>query len=188
MLIKHVEQVPVPHVFPIPAAPAEAGDGGGRRRNGLPMGFGPILVVPRQRKMGLGYGGKIMGWHPVKAGHGAVPYESSLERDLLPQLGGLHCLHKVVAQPVTIHFHFQGQRMRYTPDFWVWLVSVPPGLAALGVSNTRFFIEVKPTERLEACQHTLEIKLLGLRLAMRLPTVVCTEVEIRNRPQEYFYE
>ena len=188
MLIQHVEQVTAPHVFPIPAVPAGSGDGGGCGRNDLPPGFGPILVVPRQRKLGLGYGGKIMGFHPVRPGHGSVPYESTLERDLLPLLGGMNCLHRVVAQPVTIHFHYYGRRFRYTPDFWVWLSVVPPGLAAIGVSITRFFVEVKPTERLAACQQDLDIKLMALRIGTGLSTILCTEMEIRNRPQEYFYE
>lgn len=151
-------------------------------------GIGPVLVVPRQRQMGLGYGGKIMGWHPVRAGHPAVAYEGTLERDQLTCLGRLDCVVKIIEQPVTIHFHYRGQRYRYTPDFWVQLRRIPAGLAALGVHANRFFIEVKSSKRLEACQQRLEIKCAALRHATGLSTVVTTEIEIRDRAEEFFHD
>jgi hypothetical protein len=85
-------------------------------------------------------GGNIIGSFPsLKLGH-PVPYESTIERDLIFFLEFARTVARYEAQPVTIETMLEdGKRHRYTPDF----------LVVLTASAGSVLVECKPAAKLE---------------------------------------
>ncbi|MBE2294549.1 MAG: hypothetical protein IAF00_06335 [Phycisphaerales bacterium] len=112
-------------------------------------------------------------------GHGAVPFESTLERDTVTWLVQRLGFHRIVAQPITLHYgHPDGYLARYTPDYRVVYTQLPDELHALGFGHDTY-IEVKYAD--EAAKQTSHLARLGEVVWRQTgyPWVVLTEREVR---------
>ncbi len=154
----------------------------------LTMGLSDVEVMPSERRVPVGRAARITGWHPIRYGHGPVPFDSSLERDFLNALVSLPGFKKVIAQPVTVHYAVWGEHHKYTPDYLVTMSEIPDCFAAVGITQTTFFVEVKHTRLLDECANRLECSLAALRMATGIPVLLLTEQEIRVRKEEYFHD
>lgn len=163
------------------------GESGPAPTDAFMLGLSDVEVGPSERRIPVGRAARITGYHPIRPGHGLVPFDSGLERSFLDCLVTLPGVVKVVAQPVTVKFAVWGDRRKYTPDFDVVLSHVPKCLEALGLRQPRFFVEVKHTKLLDECAQRLEWALTALRMATGIPVLLFTEHEIRVRREEYFY-
>ena len=95
------------------------------------------------RRIPLSHGGHLTGWHPVRPGHGSVPFESALERDAITWLSQWPGFCRLVAQPITVEYlHADGRLAHYTPDFFVVFDPLPGALRTRGF-GAETTIEVK---------------------------------------------
>jgi len=132
-----------------------------------------VRTIPLSRRS------HVTGFHPVKAGHGMVPFESTLERDFLSLIANWPCFHTVVAQPITVPW-FDGNRWRrYTPDFRLELMQVPNHLAELGYAAVTF-IEVKYADDFEKDKEAIQARLDAVRTATDQPAIIANEHFIRQ--------
>lgn len=119
----------------------------------------------------------VRGWHPVRPGHGAIPFESLLESKLISRLAIYAELIRIRSQPVTIEYRNGGRLTRYTPDFRIELESVPQELKALGFEKETF-VEVKPLVRSLKVEHVLGRQFQALRAATERPITLVTDWDI----------
>lgn len=150
-------------------------------------GLTDIVVVPGRRKVPVGRAPRITGWHPIRRGHGLVPFESALERRFLDRIAPLPCLERVRAQPATAYFSVWGERRTYTTDFELWMSHVPEGFRVFGLKQNHFYVEVKHTELLNQTSDRVEYALSAMRIGSGLPVLLFTEQEIHVRWEEYFH-
>lgn len=116
----------------------------------------------------------VRGWHPVRPGHAAVPFESRLESKLISRLASYPELVRIRSQPVTIEYRHGERLTKYTPDFLVELESVPEELKALGFEEETF-VEVKPLVRSLKVEHVLSRQFLALRAALTRRITLITD-------------
>lgn len=121
-------------------------------------------VVPDYRRIPLSRSTHMRGWHPVREGHPAIPFESYLECRVISALARYPQLVCIKAQPVTILYRHSGRAHRYTPDFLVQLSEVPVGLKALGFEALTY-VEVKPQRRAIEAEETLHRQFSVIRQA-----------------------
>lgn len=134
-------------------------------------------VEQARRRIPLSRGAHTQGWHPVRKGHGAVAFESRLERKVIDALATHNTLVSLQSQPVTVTYWDGLVSRHYTPDFLVRLAKVPTELARLGFGE-RTYIEVKPLERALAEQKPLARRFAALRAATPWPVVLVTEWDL----------
>lgn len=130
-----------------------------------------------ERTIPVSKGCNIRGYHPVREGHGAIAFESLIERDTITLLASVSQVKRIVSQPVTISYLYQKRAYRYTPDFMVEWHEVPAIWADRGFAK-RCFIECKPHEKLESLGPTLmrsEAAILALAMG---PRVLVTRREL----------
>ena len=131
------------------------------------------------RRIPRSHGCHITGWHPVRPGHEAVPFESGLERDTVTWLTQWSGFQAIVAQPITLRYaHPNGYFSRYTPDYRVTYTTLPDELQALGF-RLETYIEVKYAA--EASDRAQHLTLLSdvIRRQTGRPLVILTEREVR---------
>jgi hypothetical protein len=132
------------------------------------------------RRIPLSRRSHITGWHPVRPGHGAVPFESSLERDAITWLTHWSGFHRVVAQPITVEYlRADGRRAHYTPDLWVTFDPLPGELQTLGF-DTETYIEVKYAEEANRLAEQLTRLHAAVCQQTERPWVLLTEREVRR--------
>lgn len=130
-----------------------------------------------ERTVPVSRGCNIRGYHPVREGHGAIAFESLIERDTITLLASVSQVKRIVSQPVTISYLYQKRAYRYTPDFMMEWHEVPAIWAGRGFAK-RCFIECKPHEKLEFLEATLtrsEAAILALAMG---PRVLVTRREL----------
>ena len=125
----------------------------------------------------------MRGWHPVRPGHGATPFESRLECRTISALVAFPELVSVRSQPVTVTYRGDGVALRYTPDLLVTLSTVPEELTTLGF-GLETYIEVKPFWRALSVADKLARQFAALRIAMKLPVVLVTELDLPRMRRE----
>lgn len=150
-------------------------------------GLSDIEVKDSRRKVQVGKVARISGWHPIRRGHGAITFDSALERDFLGRLVSLAVVDRAVSQPKTVYYNLWGDPRYYTTDFEIWLRYIPRGFEFLGIRQTHFFVEVKHTALLDECSEQLEYGLTALRMGTGVPVFLFTEQEIHARHEEYFH-
>ena len=123
--------------------------------------------------------GHTRGWHPVRPGHGAIPFESGLERKVIDALISHASLTAIRSQPLTVFYRLGGKARRYTPDFVVQFDAVPTALSILGFGATTY-LEVKPhTKTVEHMDELLQ-RLAVIEAATRAPAVLVTERDLHT--------
>lgn len=136
-----------------------------------------LRVKTQARAIPLSYGSHVRGWHPVRPGHGAIPFESKLESKFISKLAQLPELASLVSQPLTLHYLHAGARQRYTPDFLVELSRVPPELTTLGF-GLHTLVEVKPLSRALRVETKLTWQFAAARLASSHAIVLITDADL----------
>lgn len=132
-----------------------------------------------ERKVPLSRGHNIRGYHPVRPGHGAIVFESLIERDTISLFASQPEVEKIVSQPVTIYYMFQKRRFRYTPDLMVVWHDVPPAWAGRGFDK-RTFIECKPHDKLDAVAEALTRSEAAMLAFGHGPRVLVTRRELSS--------
>ena len=130
-----------------------------------------------ERTVPVSRGCNIRGYHPVRKGHGAIAFESLIERDTITLLASVAQVKRIVSQPVTISYLYRTRAYRYTPDFMVEWHDAPALWCGRGFAK-RCFIECKPHEKLESLEATLtrsEAAILALAMG---PRVLVTRREL----------
>ncbi len=130
-----------------------------------------------ERIIPVSRGCNIRGYHPVREGHGAIAFESLIERDTITLLASVPQVKRIVSQPVTLSYLYQKRAYRYTPDFMVEWHDLPVTWAERGFAK-RCFIECKPHEKLHSLQEILtrsEAAILALSMG---PRVLVTRREL----------
>lgn len=130
-----------------------------------------------ERTVPVSRGCNIRGYHPVREGHGAIAFESLIERDTITLLASVAEVKRIASQPVTISYLYQKRAYRYTPDFMVEWHDVPAIWAGRGFAKCSF-IECKPHEKLESLEAKLtrsEAAILALAIG---PRVLVTRREL----------
>ena len=140
-------------------------------------------IKPDHRVIPPSRGHHMRGWHPVRPGHGAIAFESRLECRTISALVDFPELVGVRSQPVTVTYRDEGVALRYTPDLFVTLSSVPEELAELGF-GLETYVEVKPFCRALSVQDKLVRQFAALRSAMNLPVVLFTEHDLPRMRRE----
>lgn len=135
------------------------------------------------RVIPLSRGRHVRGWHPVRRGHGAIAFESKLERDVISGLAGYPGLIRMKSQPITVSYRHHGGCYCYTPDLLVRLSEVPDELAALGFGHDTY-VEVKPYLRALEQRDPLARKFAVLEAATDLPVVLMTELDLPSIHRE----
>lgn len=134
-------------------------------------------VVEAHRAVPLSYGKHIRGYHPIRPGHGRIPFESLIERDTMTALAKLPQLIKMEAQPLTVFFEADGVRHRYTPDIRVTLSEVPFELECLGFERVTL-IECKPAQKLAKQRLELQRNFQAIRMAVDIPQVLILDEDL----------
>ena len=137
------------------------------------------------RRIPLSHGAHLTGWHPVRPGHGAVPFESALERDTITWLSQWPGFCRLVAQPITVEYlHTDGRLAHYTPDLFVVFDPLPSALQALGF-GPETYIEVKYAAEAEQLAERLTLPRAAVERECQRPWVLLTEREVRatGRPR-----
>lgn len=132
-----------------------------------------------ERKVPLSRGHNIRGYHPVRPGHGAIVFESLIERDTISLFASQPEVEKIVSQPVTIYYMFQKRRFRYTPDLMVVWRDVPSAWADRGFEK-RTFIECKPHEKLDSLGEALTRSEAAMLAFEHGPRVLVTRRELSS--------
>ena len=140
-------------------------------------------IKPDHRVIPPSRGHHMRGWHPVRPGHGAIAFESRLECRTISALVAFPELVRVRSQPVTVTYRDAGVALRYTPDLFVTLSSVPEELAGLGF-GLETYVEVKPFGRALSTQDKLIRQFAALRSAMNLPVALFTELDLPRMRRE----
>jgi hypothetical protein len=130
-------------------------------------------VIPPSR----GY--HMRGWHPVRKGHGSIPFESKLERLVISDLATYSELNRLKSQPVTVTYRHADRTVRYTPDFLVEFESVPADLQPFGFGLTTY-VEVKPRERALENLEKLCRQFSVLSMATGHPVVLLTDRDVAS--------
>ena len=134
-------------------------------------------IDPVGRKIPLSRAAHTRGWHPVRQGHGAIPFESGLERKVIDALARHGALFSIRSQPLTVSYRETGEARRYTPDFLVCLSDVPHELARFGFQE-QTYIEVKPYEIAIELLPRIALRLAVIEAATGLPAVLITELDV----------
>lgn len=138
------------------------------------------------RRIPLSHGAHLTGWHPVRPGHGAVPFESALERDTITWLSQWPGFCRLVAQPVTIEYlHPDGRLAHYTPDLFVVFDPLPGALRTLGF-GPETYIEVKGAAEAERLAERLSRLRAAVERECGRPWVLLTEREVRSTGRPRF--
>lgn len=140
-------------------------------------------IKPDHRVIPPSRGHHMRGWHPVRPGHGAIAFESRLECRTISALVAFPEMVRVRSQPVTVTYRDTGVALRYTPDLFVRLSSVPEELAELGF-GLETYVEVKPFWRALSVQDKLIRQFAALRNAMNLPVALFTELDLPRMRRE----
>ena len=138
------------------------------------------------RRIPLSHGAHLTGWHPVRPGHGAVPFESALERDTITWVSQWPGFCWLATQPVTLEYrHADGCLAHYTPDVFVVFDPLPSALRACGF-GTETYIEVKYAR--EAAQRVDRLNQLraAVERQTQRPWVLLTEREVRSTGRPRF--
>ncbi len=128
----------------------------------------------------------VRGWHPVRRGHGAIGFESLLERRVIDALATYSELIRISSQPVTVTYREGQATRRYTPDLLVDLAEVPIELAEIGFGQ-RTYIEVKPYIEALNIRERLSRRFAVVTDAMDLPIVLLTDLDLPTIGQEVRY-
>lgn len=128
----------------------------------------------------------VRGWHPVRPGHGAIGFESKLERRLIDALASYGELIRIVSQPVTATYREDGKTRSYTPDFLVRLHNVPFALAELGFGS-QTYVEVKPYFEALKIRDRLSRRFAVLAEATGHPVVLITDLDFPMVDKEVRY-
>ncbi len=137
------------------------------------------------RRIPLSQGGHLTGWHPVRPGHGSVPFESALERDAITWLSQWPGFCRRVAQPITVEYlRADGRLAHYTPDLWVIFDPLPGALQARGF-GAETYIEVKYALEAEPLADRLTWLQAAVERETQRPWVLLTERAVRaaGRPR-----
>lgn len=134
-------------------------------------------VEQSRRKIPMSRGAHTRGWHPVRKGHGAIAFESRLERKVIDGLATHDALVLLRSQPITVTYWDGLISRHYTPDFLVRFGSVPRELARLGFAE-QTYLEVKPLERALIEREPLARRFAALSAATCLPAVLVTEWDL----------
>jgi hypothetical protein len=138
------------------------------------------------RRIPLSHGAHLTGWHPVRPGHGAVPFESALERDTITWLSQWPGFCRLVAQPVTVeHLHPDGHLAHYTPDLFVVFDPLPGALRARGF-GAETYIEVKCALEAERLAERWALLRAAVERQTQRPWVLLTEREVRSTGRPRF--
>jgi hypothetical protein len=130
-----------------------------------------------ERTVPVSRGCNIRGYHPVREGHGAIAFESLIERDTITLLASVAQVTRIVSQPVTISYLYQKRPYRYTPDFMVEWRVMPVIWSERGFSK-RCFIECKPHEKLESLEASLTRSEAAIKALAIGPRVLVTRREL----------
>lgn len=136
-----------------------------------------------RRKIPMSRGAHTRGWHPVRKGHGAIAFESRLERKVIDALATHDALVSMRSQPITVTYWDSLVSRHYTPDFLVRLAKVPKELARLGFGE-QTYLEVKPLEKALAEREWLARRFAALSAATPWPAVLVTEWDLATLAQE----
>lgn len=81
-------------------------------------------------------------------GNTTIPYESTLERDLLTYFSSLKEVVDIVSQPISLEFTKNGRTYQYTPDFFIQF-------STYNCTQKSLLIEVKPYDdwRVNWCKY-----------------------------------
>jgi hypothetical protein len=125
----------------------------------------------------------VRGWHPVRPGHGAIGFESLLERRVIDLLATYSELIRITSQPVTVTYREDRSTRWYTPDFFVDLAEVPIELAEIGFGQ-RTYVEVKPYIEALNIRERLSRRFAVMTDATDLPVVLITDLDLPAIGQE----
>ncbi|SDX70745.1 hypothetical protein SAMN05421681_10776 [Lysobacter enzymogenes] len=134
-------------------------------------------VVPDYRRIPLSRSTHMRGWHPVREGHPATPFESYLECRVISVLARYPQLVSIKSQPVTIFYRHDGRAHRYTPDLLVQLSEVPIALKVLGFEALTY-VEVKPQRRAIEVEDTLQRQFNVVRQATGHAVALITDWDL----------
>lgn len=132
---------------------------------------GLIRYVRRYRRVPLSrgrhHGGRIFLNHD----HEMVRVESHEEAVVAKVLGGRPDFCRLLSQPLTVWFRWQGRVHRYTPDLEVWLnpISARSCASALGA---HFLVEVKPENWTGSGEGVWGARAKALNDAVGLPLII----------------
>lgn len=143
-------------------------------------------VEQSRRKIPMSRGAHTRGWHPVRRGHGAIAFESRLERKVIDALATHDALVSLQSQPMTVTYWDGLVSRHYTPDFLVCLTRVPDELARLGFGE-QTYLEVKPLEKALADRESLARRFAALSAATPRPAVLVTEWDLAALAQAVSY-
>lgn len=149
----------------------------------LGSSFRIAAVELNRRVIPLSRSRHVRGWHPVRPGHGAIGFESLLERKVIDSLATYSELIRITSQPVTVTYREDQSTRRYTPDLLVDLAEVPIELAEIGFGQ-RTYIEVKPYIEALNIRERLSRRFAVVTEATGLPVALITDLDLPSIGQD----